>query len=92
LPLRITAELGDPAGVKWVRLRYRALNQQQDYRALPMLPVGDKGLFVATIPAEDVRTEWDLMYYVEVMNAKGVGRVYPDLEQETPYVVVTLRR
>ena len=37
-PLTITAEVRDPSGVKWVRLRYRSVNQHQDYRTLPMLP------------------------------------------------------
>ena len=39
-PLTITAEVSDPAGVKWVRLRYRSVNQREDYRTLPMLPAG----------------------------------------------------
>jgi hypothetical protein len=28
------------------------------------------------------------MYYIEAMDEHGNGRVYPDLEIETPYVVV----
>ncbi len=91
-PLTIAADVRDPAGVTWVRLRYRSLNQQRDYRTTPMVPAGGNGRYEATIPAEDVPPEWDLMYFVEVMNAKGVGRIYPDLERETPYVVVKLRR
>lgn len=36
-PLTITGEVRDPAGVKWVHLRYRSVNPLQDYRTLPML-------------------------------------------------------
>jgi len=28
------------------------------------------------------------MYYIEAMDERGNGSIYPDLEKETPYVVV----
>ncbi len=91
-PLAITAEVRDPAGVKWVRLRYRSVNQHQDYRTLPMLPSGGDNLYRAVIPAEDIPTTWDLMYFLEVMDRDGNGRIYPDLNHETPYHLVRLQR
>jgi hypothetical protein len=91
-PLTITAEVRDPAGVKWVRLRYRSLNQHQDYRTLAMLPTGEKDQYRAVIPAEDIAPTWDLMYFIEVMDKRGNGKIHPDLNKETPYVVVKLHR
>jgi len=91
-PLAITAEVRDPSGVKWVRLRYRSVNQHQDYRTLPMLPSGANHLYRAVIPAEDLTPTWDLMYFLEVMDGDGNGRIHPDLNQETPYLVVRLQR
>ena len=32
------------------------------------------------------------MYLIEVMDNKGNGKIYPDIEKETPYVVVKLQR
>ena len=32
------------------------------------------------------------MYFVEVMDNRGNGKIYPDMERETPYVVVRLSR
>jgi len=32
------------------------------------------------------------MYFFEVMDNKGNGKIYPDLEEEVPYVVVKLWR
>jgi hypothetical protein len=32
------------------------------------------------------------MYLIEVMDNCGNGKIYPDLEVETPYVVVQLDR
>jgi len=87
-PLAISAQVTDPSGVKWVRLRYRGVSQQQDYRTLRMLPTGERDEYRAEIPADHIRPEWDLMYYIEAMDEHGNGRVYPDLEIETPYIVV----
>jgi hypothetical protein len=91
-PLSITAEVRDPSGVKWVRLRYRSVNQHQDYRTLPMLPTGEKDQYQAVIPAGEIVPTWDLMYLIEVMDNRGNGKIYPDLNRETPYVVVRLLR
>lgn len=91
-PLTVTAEVRDPAGVKWVRLRYRSVNQQQDYRTLPMLATGSPDQYRAVIPAVDIPPTWDLMYFIEVMDQAGNGGIHPDLNKETPYVVVKLLR
>jgi dienelactone hydrolase len=91
-PLTITAEARDPSGVKSVRLRYRSVNQYQDYRTLEMAPTGKKDQYQAVIPAEHVIPKWDLMYFIEVIDNRGNGKIYPDLEKETPYVVVRLQR
>lgn len=91
-PLEITAEVRDPSGVKWGRLRYRGVNQHQDYRTLPMLPTGEKDRYRAVIPADDVGPTWDLMYLIETMDNRGNGGIHPDLNRETPYVVVRLAR
>ena len=91
-PVTITALVRASAGVKWVRLRYRSVNQHQDYRTLPMFPTGDKDQYRAVIPVEDILPVWDLMYFIEAMNKNGHGRIHPDLNKETPYLVIKLQR
>ncbi len=91
-PLPVAVEIRDTAGVKWVRLRYRSVNQQMDYRTLTMLPTGEKNGYQAVIPGDDIVPAWDLMYFIEVMDRQGRGRTYPDLNMETPYIVVKLQR
>jgi hypothetical protein len=91
-PLKVAATVRDPSGVKWVRLRYRGVNQMFDYRTLPMLPTGKPDEYQADVPAEHVAARWDFMYFIEVMDTCGNGKIYPDLETETPYVVVRLLR
>ncbi|MEK7404608.1 MAG: hypothetical protein AAB225_05825 [Acidobacteriota bacterium] len=90
-PLVIRATATDTSGIGAVRLRYRGLNQYQEFAAIPMTPAGNDE-YVATIPAADVDPRWDLMYYVEAFDKQGNGKIYPDLEKETPYVVVRLSR
>jgi hypothetical protein len=46
----------------------------------------------AVVPAEHVVPTWDFMYLIEAMDRHGNGRIYPDLHQEMPYVVVKLQR
>jgi hypothetical protein len=91
-PLRISAFAQAVSGLKWVRLRYRSVNQRQDYFTLEMSPTGGPNQYVAEIPAEHIPAEWDLMYFFEVMDKKGNGQIFPDAEKETPYVVVKLDR
>jgi hypothetical protein len=68
------------------------VNQHQDFRTLPMLPQRDANLYEAVIPAEEILPAWDLMYFIEAMDRDGNGGIFPDLEKETPYVVVELKR
>ncbi len=91
-PLTITAEVSDPSGVKWARVLYRGVNQIFDYRELAMHPTGRKDEYRVTIPAEQIDPKWDFMYLIEVMDTRGNGRIYPDPEEETPYIVVRLIR
>ena len=91
-PLVITAEVRDPSGIKWVRLRYRSVNQYQDFRTLPMLPTGERDQFRAVIPTEHMLPTWDLMYFIEAMDQKGNGTMHPDFNQAAPYIIVKLQR
>jgi hypothetical protein len=50
------------------------------------------GLYAAVIPGDFIVTRWDLMYFVEVMDNRGNGAIYPDLELEIPYIIVPVRR
>jgi hypothetical protein len=90
--IAISATVKAPAGVKWVKLRYRAVNQYLDYQTLTMKADPESDIYSATIPAAQIDTQFDLMYFIELMDCDGNGRNYPDFEVETPYVVVELER
>ena len=91
-PLTIKVKVIANAGVKWVRLRYRSVNQRLEYAALPMRPTSEKDWYEATVPAKEIDAKFDFMYLVEVMDQKGNGKIYPDFNSETPYVIVHLTR
>jgi hypothetical protein len=48
--------------------------------------------YTARIPASFIDPRWDLMYFVEAIGLNGRGRIYPDLDIETPYVMVPVKR
>jgi hypothetical protein len=91
-PLTISVQVSAPAGVKWVRLLYRGVNQDLAYQTLPMEPAAEKGTFQATVAADQINPKWDLMYLIEVMDNNGKGSIYPDLNKQTPYQIVKLIR
>lgn len=89
--LQVSARVTSKAGVKWVRLRYRHVTQYEDYQTAEMTLDPKTGLYTASIPQSFVDPKWDLMYFVEAVDGQGNGRMYPDMETETPYVVVGKR-
>ena len=81
-----------PAGVKWMRLRYRHLSQYEDYLTADMTLDSKTGLYTASVPASFIDPKWDVMYFVEVVGKDGGGRMYPDLEKQAPYIIVPVKR
>jgi hypothetical protein len=49
--LAVTARVEAPAGVKWVRLRYRHATQYEDYQTAEMTLDAKTGLYTGSIPA-----------------------------------------
>jgi hypothetical protein len=91
-PLKITARVTDPAGVKSVRLRYRHVTQFEDYGTLEMQATNEAGVYAATVPGEFIVPQWDFMYFLETIDARGNGANWPDLAKEAPYVIVKVER
>ena len=90
--LTVVAKVTDPSGIARVSLRYRHLTQFEDYQTTEMQCDPQTGLWSGTIPGDFITPEWDLMYYLEVQDNQGNGRMAPDLDEEMPYVVVELER
>jgi hypothetical protein len=88
--IRITASA--TAGFGELRCRYRAVNQQLVYKTIGMTAGPGPGEYSATIPAEEIDPTYDLQYYIELIDKQGNGRVYPDLNIETPYKIIRLIR
>ncbi len=59
---------------------------------MEMMLDASTGRYEAEIPASFFEGKYDVMYFVEAMDTVGNGRMYPDMEVETPYVIVHLER
>lgn len=91
-PITVAVKVTAQGGIKWARLSYRGVNQEQEYKTLQMLPTGEKDVYQVIVPTEEINPKWDFMYFIQVMDNKGNGRIYPDLNVETPYMIVKLIR
>jgi len=91
-PLRIVARAKDDSGIRSLRLRYRHVTQYEDYLTLDMQPTGRPDEYSATIPADFITAQWDVMYFIEAVDRAGNGTHWPDFLREPPYVFVHLRR
>ena len=89
---RITASISSRTPIRTVGLRYRHVTQFEDYEMADMTFDPATRSYQARIPASFIDPKWDVMYFVEVMDTRGYGRMFPDLEKETPYVVVPVQR
>ncbi|MFC1763734.1 hypothetical protein ACFL6U_16875 [Planctomycetota bacterium] len=90
--LKVSAQVADPSGVQLVSLRYRRVSQFEDYQSAQMVYSVSSGKYEAVVPASFFDGKYDVMYFVEAMDTKGNGCMVPDMENETPYVVVRLDR
>lgn len=90
-PIVIRVKVSAPSGIKWVHVRYRAVDQTKNYETLDMQPDAS-GNYEATILADKVNPRYDLMYFIEAMDNQHHGTMYPDFSKETPYYFVHLDR
>ena len=68
-----------------VNLYYRAMAQTHEWSTVAMQPLGD-GRYKATIAADDIDLDYDLLYYAEACGEVG-GTLWPDWQKQTPYIV-----
>lgn len=90
--INIKAKIKAKAGIKWVRLKYRSVNQHLDYQTLPMAAERGSNVYSVDVPASQIDPKFDFMYLIEVMDNDRHGMIYPDMQKETPYVIVVLKR
>lgn len=91
-PLTIRVKVTATAGLKWVHLLYREVNQYKEFKTIDMHVTRDKNIFEATIPGEGVTSKWDLMYLFEIMDRHKNGIIFPNLDIQTPYILVKVSK
>ncbi len=88
-PMHLAVKLADDRDGLDVRLHYRTVDQNADFRTLAMRRTG-VGEYAATIPAGDLDPLFDEMYYFEAVDAAGRGSFHPDPFAGTRYHVVSI--
>ena len=83
LAIRASVECGSP--IDTVRLHYRRQVQSEDWTVVDMRQTPDG--YEALIPGSTVTADWDMMYAIEAIDARGSGAFYPDMDTRPPYVV-----
>jgi hypothetical protein len=91
-PLKVTIKVTSEAGIKWVSLSYRNVNQDIEYNTIPMRQTGEADTYEAIVPADQINPRWDFMYFIKIMNNDGNGIIHPNFNTETPYIIVKLIR
>jgi hypothetical protein len=84
-PLTLELVLPPPGNVTQVKLHYRAMNQLEEFKTVSQ----DAASGAFTIPGGEIPSDYDLMYYFEVLHSGRGGWFVPDPLAATPYYVVT---
>lgn len=89
-PLVVVARVTDPAGVQHVRLRFRHSAATTPFAMLEM-SIGADGRHQAAVPASLVVGGQEILYFIEVMDRRGNGTHWPDLDQGPPHRTVRIQ-
>lgn len=71
-----------------VRLHYRPLNALAKFKTIEK----SRADATFTIPAADIDSDYDLLYYFEILNSEYGGWFQPDPMAATPYYVIEARK
>ena len=88
-PLDLTLRVVPPKDARTVRIYYRALSQSADFK---MMEKPAAAAVTFTIPASDIATDGDLLYYFEILNREDGGWFEPDPFGAKPFYVVKVAR
>ncbi len=88
----VTAEVRSPRKPVAVRLRYRHLDQSEEWRVIEMVREGSSAAYSAVIPGEFVVPGWDLMYEIEAVDESGAGTFFPDEKIQDPAIVISVNQ
>ncbi len=85
IPVFLSVESTYP--IRKAVLHYSHVNQFEGMQEIAMECEG--GVWRASIPADYPKYEWDLLYYIELVDEIGNGMIYPDFRFQTPYYVIS---
>jgi hypothetical protein len=86
----LVAQVDSPLPLRKVLARFRTMDQTKAWTTLPMQDMGN-GRYQATISSKQFDASCDLLYYLEA-RVEGGGTLWPNWQEQTPYVKVRIGR
>ena len=74
--------------IRAVIFHYKPMLQSHPFHRQAMERRPAVGEFTATIPAAEIKADWNLMLFFELRLLGGEARRWPDWRRETPYLVI----
>jgi hypothetical protein len=87
LPVQVRVNSDTP--LKLVSVYFRPLNQTVPWKRISLVKSENDDTYRGVIPAGEINPQFDFQYYFEARHDSG-GRFWPDWQNETPYVVVSV--
>lgn len=88
-PLPLKVKVNDSSSILDIRMHYRKVNQNEEFKTVSM-EKGREGEYAGIIPACELDSLYDMMYYFEVLGGAGEGTFYPDPFLEGRYFIVKM--
>jgi len=86
-PLSLKVKVNNSSNILDIKMHYRKLNQNEEFKTVSMKK-GREGEYIGIIPARELDSLYNMMYYFEVLGRAGDGTFYPDPFSQGRYFIV----
>jgi hypothetical protein len=86
----VVARVESAKPLRAVLLHYRPMDQTQTWKQISMEPDG-QGNHRGVILGRDIQDRYDMLYFLEA-RIEGGGTLWPNWEEQTPYIVLSVDR
>lgn len=88
-PLSLKVRVNNSSSILDIKMHYRKVNQNEEFKTVS-IKKGRGGEYIGIIPAGELDSLYDMMYYFEVLGGAGDGTFYPDPFWQGRYFIVKM--
>ncbi len=88
-PLSLKVKVNNSSSILDIKMHYRKVNQNEEFKTVSMRK-DKEGEYIGIIPARELDSLYDMMYYFEVLGRAGDGTFYPDPFKAGRYFVIKM--